>query len=138
MKRDAMENIIESWRGALSRVGSILTSTNSDAPTITSGRPSRLTTAPFPHCDDLVLHQPGICVHCDKFPDLQHDRIMDRINFTGEDEPYKLPDPASQRRPLRIIEQWPGNTPTTEEDIEREKLEWERFWRNHPELTRGT
>jgi hypothetical protein len=62
---------------------------------------------------------------------------MDRINFTGEEESYKLPDPASLRRPLAIIEHWAGNIATTEEDIEAEKAQWEIFWANHPELTRG-
>lgn len=65
---------------------------------------SALDRAPFPHCDDLVLHAPGECKYCDHYPDRQAERVSSGVNFTGHG-----PDPASGRRPLEIINRWPGN-----------------------------
>lgn len=68
--------------------------------------------AVWPHCDDLVLHIPGACTICDQYAaDLQQARIQANMNFTGESDPNKLPDPATQDRPLDILANWPGNTP---------------------------
>lgn len=114
-----MVNIIESLKGLLSRARLTQNSTKSSAPTTIAGRPQQIEgdRAPYPHCDALILHMPGQCVVCDKFPDYQYDRIMDRRNFTGEYEDYKEPDPATKKRSLDTINQWPGNRPLTEEDM---------------------
>lgn len=63
----------------------------------------------FPHCDSKVLHAPGKCEFCDKYPEAQ--RMLDKINFTGESDPDKTPCPSTLRRPLETINQWPGNRP---------------------------
>ena len=60
--------------------------------------------APFPHCDSNVLHAPGECEYCDLYPAEQHARIRLGINFTGHGA-----DPATDLRPLDIINRWPGN-----------------------------
>jgi hypothetical protein len=65
----------------------------------------------FPHCDRLVLHAPGECSYCDAHPDWQELRILWGINFTGKNEPDKALCPAERRRSVRMINQWPGNTP---------------------------
>lgn len=64
-----------------------------------------------PHCDPLVLHPASDCIYCAKFPNLQQQRIDMGINFTGETDPNKSPDPASLRRPAETINMWPGNRP---------------------------
>jgi hypothetical protein len=65
--------------------------------------------APFPHCDDLVLHAPGECEFCDHYPEAQADRERRLINFTGHHEPHKETCPAEVRRPIETIERWGGN-----------------------------
>lgn len=62
--------------------------------------------APFPHCDSNVLHAPGECVYCDMYPQEQQQRITNGINFTG----HGL-DPATEARPLEIVNRWYGNVP---------------------------
>lgn len=63
----------------------------------------------FPHCDPNVLHAPGECVYCDMHPDMQEARVAQGINFTGHG-----PDPATDVRPLEIINKWYGNVPRKE------------------------
>lgn len=71
----------------------------------------------FPHCDSLVLHKPGACIYCDRYPERQNDRIQNRVAFTGEErERFGHPCPSTIRRPLDIINEWPGNRPVTGED----------------------
>lgn len=65
--------------------------------------------ASHPHCDQRVLHAPGECVYCDKYPDHQELRSVWGLNFTGHREPGKLVCPAEQRRPIDLIEAWFGN-----------------------------
>ena len=66
----------------------------------------------FPHCDPHVLHQPTVCLICDKYAaKLQEVRIRHGINFTGEHDPNKKPCPAEKNRPLERIEKWGGNRP---------------------------
>lgn len=65
--------------------------------------------AKFPHCDQNVLHAPGACVYCDKYPEAQMKRIEDYINFTGGDDPNASPCPSLRYRALEVIERWPGN-----------------------------
>jgi hypothetical protein len=67
--------------------------------------------APFPHCDSLVLHAPGECVYCDRYPDAQAKRVADGVNFTGEHDTSKAMCPAEARRALLKIERWGGNVP---------------------------
>jgi hypothetical protein len=64
----------------------------------------------FPHPDERVLHRPQTCVSCDRFPQLQGVRHLWRLNFTGEFDPTKYPDPAlAVLRPRAYDEQ--GNAP---------------------------
>ncbi len=66
--------------------------------------------AKYPHCDHRVLHSPGICVYCDKYPEEQEERKRDNIPFTDEltlDTPL-LP---GEDRARRSAEKWPGNGP---------------------------
>lgn len=65
--------------------------------------------ASFPHCDDLVLHAPGDCKYCDLYPEDQRERTNNGINFTGKSDPSMEPCPSTLRRPLEVIERWPGN-----------------------------
>lgn len=72
--------------------------------------------AEFPHCDSLVLHAPGACVYCDKYPEKQDERIRNTTAFTGEEaERFGLPCPATVRRSLEVINLWPGNRPVSED-----------------------
>ena len=65
----------------------------------------------FPHCDMLVLHAPGECEYCDRHPDWQKLREAWGINFTGHHDEDKLTCPAELKRPVEVINRWPGNTP---------------------------
>lgn len=47
-----------------------------------------------PHPDSSVLHAPGTCTKCDRYPERQHFRIEHLLNFTNE------PGPISQPRPV--------------------------------------
>ena len=72
--------------------------------------------AEFPHCDADVLHAPGECVYCDKYPALQDERIRNTVAFTGhEAERFGKSCPAEAKRPLKVIEMWPGNRPVVHE-----------------------
>lgn len=71
--------------------------------------------ARFPHCDASVLHRPLSCQYCDEYPDLQAYREGARINFTGEDDPAKVPCPSLYFRDLDSIERWHGNVPVPPE-----------------------
>ena len=71
--------------------------------------------AKHPHCDSRVLHAPGKCEFCDRYQDRQNERIAQGINFTGENDPAKKPCPATEVRPLDMIERWPGNRPEPDE-----------------------
>lgn len=64
----------------------------------------------WPHCDDLIVHRPGDCSICDDTAEeLQTLRIRHNVNFTGESDPSKLPDPATESRDLQTMNRWPGN-----------------------------
>jgi hypothetical protein len=66
-----------------------------------------------PHCDELVLHAPGECNICDKYAGEQQAlRIRSGINFTGQHKPDRGPCPSELRRPLEVIQAWPGNQPS--------------------------
>jgi GTP cyclohydrolase I len=64
--------------------------------------------APFPHCDERVLHSPGSCTYCDEYPDKQNDRILQNVNFTDTDDPKRKPCPAREARG-ETVDYWPGN-----------------------------
>ncbi len=64
-----------------------------------------------PHCDELVLHAPGICSFCDKLPELQKLRVMWKINFTGQNKKDYRKCPAELRRKVETINKWYGNVP---------------------------
>lgn len=71
--------------------------------------------AEFPHCDSNILHAPGDCVYCDKYPEKQAERVREGVRFTGSPStPDLLPCPAELLRPLKAIEMWPGNRPHRE------------------------
>lgn len=70
-----------------------------------------------PHCDQSVLHSPGVCPYCDEHPDWQALRRLWGIAFTGQ-EPQQLgvywrevPCPSDQRRGTGGSQVWPGNRP---------------------------
>lgn len=68
----------------------------------------------IPHCDDLVLHEPGRCEYCDRFPGWQDARLMRGIAFTGnEPEEWERACPATILRSVEKIERWYGNVPQT-------------------------
>lgn len=69
---------------------------------------------PFPHCDAQVLHTPGNCEHCDKFPGAQYARKHMRVAYT--DTPPEIVEaeglmacPAITRRGEESINSWFGN-----------------------------
>ena len=65
--------------------------------------------APYPHCDSNILHAPTECQDCDEYPEAQHERIDNDINFTGHHHADKATCPSEMARPLETIERWPGN-----------------------------
>lgn len=73
---------------------------------------TRVSRAPFPHCDSDVLHAPGKCEFCDMYPDFQKLRAEYAVNFTGENKPGFAPCPSEMKRSLETIEKWPGNQPS--------------------------
>jgi hypothetical protein len=78
-----------------------------------------------PHCDQRILHEPGICWACDLYPDWQKLRELWGIAFTGHEpktekiggESYsftrkELPCPADFNRPPGSSSDhrnWPNN-----------------------------
>lgn len=65
----------------------------------------------MPHCDSSILHAPGECDYCDAYPDWQEMREIQRINFTGHDDPGKAPCPSLHFRQAEVRDLWPGNRP---------------------------
>lgn len=96
---------------------------------------SKWTISQFPHCDQRVLHAPGECEFCDKHPAWQALRMAWGIAFTGyEAENGELGCPSEARRPLSIINKWPGNQPSEQsrdreirDQLEKFKREFERI-----------
>ena len=82
----------------------------------------------YPHCDDAVLHAPGECVYCDRYPEAQARREANGINFTGQHDPSREPCPAEARRGLGAINRWSGNWPTTQQDIDERREAARAFW----------
>lgn len=70
---------------------------------------------PPPHCDQTILHAPGTCEVCDRYPDWQKLRAYWQINFTGEYDTDKAPCPSVYFREVGVRDRWPGNRPWKEE-----------------------
>ena len=68
-----------------------------------------------PHCDQAILHAPGVCRICDLYPNWQHLRELWRINFTGEYDVAKAPCPSVYFREVGVRDRWGGNVPWTDE-----------------------
>lgn len=66
-------------------------------------------TAPYPHCDDLILHAPGECQYCDAYPSAQLTRVNAGINFTNHDDKDLEPCPSLSRRNAVDRDAWVGN-----------------------------
>jgi hypothetical protein len=66
------------------------------------------------HCDSKVLHQPGFCEYCDKYPEAQQKRIELGVNFTGGRDEALLQCPAEQARNIEDMYAWGGNQPKGE------------------------
>ena len=71
--------------------------------------------ADFPHCDQNVLHTPGSCTYCDQFPGQQQCRLINRINFTGQDIKGLESCPSDAKRGLGGAHTWPGNVPRSKD-----------------------
>lgn len=67
-----------------------------------------------PHCDQRVLHAPGECEHCDRYPAWQHYRqVVAFIAFTGhEPTADQVPCPSDATRGTGQAHGWGGNRPT--------------------------
>lgn len=69
----------------------------------------------IPHCDQMVLHAPGICMYCDTKPLWQELRKLWGIAFTGnlplENE---MPCPSDRLRGIGGANVWGGNRPVPE------------------------
>lgn len=65
----------------------------------------------FPHCDPQVLHSPGVCIYCDRYPSWQDRRAAAGVNFTGVYDPAKEICPSQRERSLDTINRWGGNRP---------------------------
>jgi hypothetical protein len=79
----------------------------------------QVTEAPFPHCDQRVLHAPTQCKFCDLYPHLQELRMAWGICFTGtaatefkaDTWTNLLPCPSDYNRGLGGAHAWYGNSP---------------------------
>ena len=72
----------------------------------------------FPHCDQNCIHRPLSCEYCDQYAsDLQHNRELLNVNFTGENDPSKHPCPSDLRRGLGGAHGWGGNAPRPNKGI---------------------
>lgn len=73
-----------------------------------------------PHCDVRVLHAPGECDSCDKFPVYQKARELWGVCFTTDDGlappgfSWVVPDPYRVARPAGS--NWPGNQTSQHQD----------------------
>jgi hypothetical protein len=67
----------------------------------------------MPHCDQSILHAPGECWACDKYPDYQQAREVSRIAFTGSPEELGTHDlapcPSTWFRRPETRDRWGGN-----------------------------
>lgn len=64
------------------------------------------------HCDSAVLHSPGKCEYCDKYPEAQQTRIDLGVRFTDDIiEDDRIPCPAIAKRSHKSVDGWGGNQP---------------------------
>lgn len=64
------------------------------------------------HCDSRVLHGPGHCEYCDKYPEAQQQRLRLSVAFTDEPDNWvTFPDPATDARGTESLYGWGGNQP---------------------------
>lgn len=78
--------------------------------------PSAAEAARFPHCDSLILHRPGTCEYCDRYPDRQALRYKQGIAFSNDSASHVqaldlIPCPSTVKRPADVRDRWPGNVP---------------------------
>ena len=66
---------------------------------------------PMAHCDQKILHAPGVCPYCDHYPEAQALREWWGINFTGEHDLNKTECPSNYHRTDEMRDMWPGNRP---------------------------
>jgi len=64
---------------------------------------------PFPHCDGAILHSPGSCIYCDKYPSRQQYRVESNTNFSDKNDSTKLPCPSTYTRSAESRDRWYGN-----------------------------
>lgn len=64
---------------------------------------------PMPHCDNLILHAPGRCTYCDRYPEAQALRDWWHIGFTNHHDPDRLPCPSTILRSAQTRDMWGGN-----------------------------
>lgn len=64
---------------------------------------------PMAHCDNLILHAPGECLYCDRYPQAQALRDWWHINFTNHHDPDRLPCPSILLRSDQTRDMWGGN-----------------------------
>lgn len=86
----------------------------------------------YPHCDARILHAPGECEYCDKYPKWQKLREGWGIAFTGheptsEEHRKQLPCPADYNRPPESEadhRHWGGNraAPPGEKPVGRDGM----------------
>lgn len=89
-----------------------------------------MTITQFPHCDARVLHAPGECEFCDRYPEWQDLRKRWGIAFTGHEpltrdygtsQRTQLPCPADFNRPPTgegsDHRRWAGNVATTQAPV---------------------
>jgi hypothetical protein len=71
-----------------------------------------------PHCDSSILHAPGVCQYCDKYPDWQYYRSLANIAFTGAENElggeHTAPCPSTYFREPEKRDLWGGNVPQPE------------------------
>lgn len=79
-----------------------------------------------PHCDELILHEPGKCWACDLYPQRQRLRLHMLIAYTGEDASNTnlRACPAERARPLEKINRWGPNVARTTEQQAAADAEW--------------
>ena len=80
-----------------------------------------------PHCDQAILHSPGVCVYCDHHPLWQKLREQWRINFSDTQDPDKAPCPSTYFRKAEVRDLWSGNVAWTQTDIDESKEFWKQF-----------
>lgn len=61
----------------------------------------------YPHCNTEVLHAPGQCKYCDKYPDWQQVRIKKGEPFANDDDTMWHGNVAKPEYNVQLDESWP-------------------------------